>query len=169
MIAPASDGNMRPVPGALLTAVVSFAPIPAVILLGVALFALHRRKLRGAAAAWGGRTPMPDAEFLRLCEVPDEPFAARAALAARRAIASLATVPPETILPDDSFYHDLRHLPFWDSLDWLGFVFEVEKQANHELRVMGAVAEGAVRAAGDFKRLRVRHIVRSVMTAAISR
>jgi hypothetical protein len=112
---------------------------------------------------------MPDAEFLHECEVPDEPFAARAALAARRAIASLATVRADTIGPDDSFYHDLRRLPFWDSLDWLGFALEVEKQSNYELRVIGAVAQGAVQAAGDFKRLRVRHIIRSVMTAAIAR
>src|SRR3954468_13622083 len=128
MIVSAGNGKMPVVQGDLLNANATFGPLPAVIFVGGALFALRRRKLRDAAAAWAARTPMPDAEFLRACEVPDEPFAARAALAARRAIASLATVPAETIRPDDSFVHDLRKLPFWDSLDWLSFVFEVEKQ-----------------------------------------
>src|SRR3954469_1805047 len=149
--------------------IATIAPLAAVVLFGVAWIALHRRKLRDAASVWATRTPMPDADFLRACEVPDEPFAVRAALSARRAIAALATVPAETIRPDDSFLDDLRRLPFWDSLDWLSFVFEVEKQSNYELRVMGTVAEGALKAAGDIKNLRVRHLIRSVMTAALSR
>jgi hypothetical protein len=153
----------------ILIPAATIVPVAALVLFFVGLVVLHRRKLREAALNWSGRRLLPDAEFLRACEVPEEPFPVQAALSARRAIASLATVPSETIYPEDSFFNDLRRLPFCDSLDWLGFVLEVEKQSGGEVRMMGSVAEGAVKAAGDFKSLRVKHIVRSVMTAALSR
>ena len=147
------------------------APLALLGLVGLVLFlsiSLHRRKLSAAAAEWGRRPPMSEGAFLKECQVPDEPFATRAALAARAAIASLATVPSDAIYPADTFI-ELQRLPFWDSLDWLGFVLEVEKQSGAELRVMGGVAGGAVQAAGGFKSLRVEHIIRAVVCAAVPR
>src|SRR3712207_6235089 len=124
--------------------VVAIASLVVLALVMAELFLLHRRNLRDAAERWGRRAPLIDDDFLRQCEVPDEPFAIVAALSARRAVAALATVPPETIRPDDLFKRDLGKLPYWDSLDWLGFVLEVEKQSGHTLRFTGAVAYGAM-------------------------
>jgi hypothetical protein len=142
---------------------ITIASLVILALGAVGWFALHHRRLTEAAAQWSRRRGLSDDEFLRQCHVPGEPFAILAALSARRAVASLATVPAETIRPDDSFARDLSQLPFWDSLDWLGFVLEVEKQSGFTLRVTGAAAHGAVKAAGGYQSLRVRDVVRSAI------
>jgi hypothetical protein len=128
----------------------------------VAWLVLHRRGLRVAAAEWSTRTPMSDAQFLSLCDVPKDSLHAQAALAARRAIASLATVPADTIRPEDSFADDLQKLPYWDSLDWLGFIFEVEKQSDYRILVANEVVEEEMRAAGGYRKLKVSQLVRAV-------
>ena len=73
---------------------------------------MHRRATRLAACRWRGRPPIGDDEFLKACEIPDEPLRITVALAARRVIGELRTVPAETIHPNDSFAHDLVHLPY---------------------------------------------------------
>jgi hypothetical protein len=127
---------------------------------------MHRRATRLAASRWRDRTPVSDHEFLRGCEIPDEPLMIEVALAARRVIAELGTVPPETIRPNDTFTHDLVQLPFWDSLDWMDFIFRVERECL--LKVSRPLfCEGAI---DSFKAqdsdLQVRHVIRAVALSA---
>jgi hypothetical protein len=125
----------------------------------------HHRATLEAACRWRERSPMGDAEFVKACEIPDEPLMAMVALAARRVIAELGTVPPETIRPDDSFAHDLVQLPYWDSLDWLDFIFQVERECRS--RIPRLVFDEVVRSVeGRPADLRVRHVVRAVTMAA---
>ena len=104
-------------------------------------------------------------DFLAGCEIPEEPLRVEVALAARRVIAGLGTVPTETIRPDDSFAHDLVHLPFWDSLDWLHFIFLVERECQRKVPrlVLDEAVSLAERRDSD---LRVRHVVRALALAA---
>ena len=147
-------------------AIGSVAAMAAGLVVAELLFRIPRRRARERAATWAARPFLADEQFLARCEVPDDPFAIVAALSARRAVAALATVPPATIHPDDSFSQDLSKLPYWDSLDWLGFVLEVEKQSGYSLRVRGAVAHAAVKSAGGYDKLLVRHLVRAIVVSA---
>jgi hypothetical protein len=131
----------------------------------------YRRHVRAALEAsdrWRTGPTMGDGEFLMRCEVPDEPFAAAVALAARRVIADLGSVPPETIRPEDSFARDLVALPFWDSLDWFGFLLDVERACGPGVRLPGCsvIDEATAMAGGHYKDLRVRHVVRATALAA---
>lgn len=127
----------------------------------------HRRATRLAACRWRERPPMSDDDFLRACEIPDEPLRVAVALAARRVIAELGTVPPETNRPDDSFAHDLVRLPFWDSLDWMGLVLGIEEKTGDRVIVSEPCIDEAVRAArNESSDLRVRHVVRALALAA---
>ncbi len=127
----------------------------------------HQDEIRANAKEWSSRPAMADEDFLKVCLVPEDPMQVEAALAARRAIASLATVPASTILPDDSFARDLVQLPFWDSLDWLGFLLETEVQSGLRIRLPGGVVERAYEEAGGGDAVRVRHVVRAVASAAV--
>jgi hypothetical protein len=137
-----------------------------VVGLGFVHFLLrHRRATRQAAERWRGRSPMGDREFLRRCQIPDESLPIDVALAARRAIAELGTVPAETILPDDRL-QDLGQLPFWDSLDWLGFILTTERQLGVKVRYPGSleiVHDLIMQAGGNKAEIRVEHIVRAVV------
>jgi acyl carrier protein len=88
------------------------------------------------------------------------------ALAARRVIAELGTVPAETILPDDSFVYDLVELPCWDSLDWLGLVLGIERELGGRVIITESPFDEAIRAARwQSSDLRVRHVVRAIAVA----
>ena len=128
---------------------------------------LHRRATRLAARRWRGRLPIGDDDFLRACEIPDEPLRINVALAARRVIAELGTVPAETIHPDDSFAHDLVQLPYWDSLDWLDFIFRVERESEQKVP-RPVLDEAAMFAWGRDADLRVKHVVRAIAMAAMT-
>jgi hypothetical protein len=129
---------------------------------------MHRRATRMTACHWRERPPLGDDDFLKGCEIPNEPLRIEVALATRSVIAELGTVVPETIRPDDSFAHDLVQLPFWDSLDWLHFLFLVERACRRQ--VSRQVFDEAVTVAGAREAdLRVRHVVRAVTLAATDR
>ena len=103
---------------------------------------------------------MGDGEFIKACEIPDEPFLVGIALAARRIIAEPGTVPAETIRPDDTFAHDLVQLPFWDSLEWMGLVLGIEGELGSRVNITEDCFDEAMRAArSEALDLRVRHIV----------
>jgi hypothetical protein len=137
----------------------------------VALFVIwllmHRRDTRLAACHWRGRPPMGDDDFSKLCEIPDEPLRISVALAARRVIGELGTVPAETIYPDDTFAHDLVQLPYWDSLDWLDFIFRVERESQRKLP-RSALDVAAMSSGGRDADLRVKHVVRAIAMAAMT-
>jgi hypothetical protein len=137
----------------------------------IALFVIwllmHRRATRLAACRWRGRPPMGDDEFLKQCEIPDDPLRISVALAARRVIGELGTVPAETIHPDDTFAHDLVHLPYWDSLDWLDFIFRVERESQRRFP-RSVLDEAAMSTCERDANLRVKHVVRAIAMAAMT-
>ncbi len=127
----------------------------------------HRTTTELAARRWHERPTMDDGEFVKACEIPDEPLRVEIALAARRAIAELGTVPAETIRPDDSFAHDLVQLPYWDSLEWMGLVLGIERQFEGKVVLDDSVIGDAVKLAGGrLSELRVKHVVRSLALTA---
>jgi len=128
---------------------------------------MHRRATRRAAARWRDRPPLSDDGFLKSCGVPDDPFRIKVALAARSSIARLGTVPPETIEPNDSFAKDLVQLPFWDSLDWLTLVFEMDKKLGFRAIPANDFIDSAVKLAGGrAAELKVEHVVRALVLTA---
>ena len=127
---------------------------------------MHRRATRLAACRWRERPPMNNDDFLKKCEIFDEPLRMTVALAARRVIGELGTVPAETIHPDDSFVHDLVQLPYWDSLDWLDFIFRVERECQQKVP-RPVFDEAVVFTWGRDTDIRVKHIVRAVAMSAM--
>jgi hypothetical protein len=75
-----------------------------------------------------GRSELSDEEFVAACDLPSDAETVRIALAVRRAVAAIGSVDPRFIQPDDAYPKPLIMLPFWDSIDWLAFVMELEKE-----------------------------------------
>jgi hypothetical protein len=69
-----------------------------------------------------------DAEFLADCGLPNEPDAQRAALAVRRSVAAYGAVPPNNIYASHSYPRELPALSGWDSLDFVGWILELEEE-----------------------------------------
>jgi acyl carrier protein len=127
----------------------------------------HRRTTELAASRWRDRPTMADSEFLGACEIPDDPLMIEVALAARRVIAELGTVPVKTIKPDDSFAHDLVQLPYWDSLDWIGLVLGIERELGDRVVITEQCFDKSMRTArSQSSDLRVGHVVRAMALAA---
>ena len=141
-----------------------------VLVVSVALLVIwllmHEKATRLAACRWRGRPPMDDDVFLKACEIPDEPLRIGVALAARRTIAELGTVPPETISPSDTFAHDLVELPFWDSLDWMGFILDIERRVDVKLPCTSVIDDAIKLAGGHHSKLQVKHVVKATALAA---
>jgi hypothetical protein len=153
----------------VMKGVISSLCVAAVVLyvVGCVLwFRRHGREIRANAVEWRSRPGMDDEDFLKACLVREGPVQAQAALAARRAIAELAGVPANTILPDDSFGRDLIQLPFWDSLDWVEFTIETERQSDWRIHMGSRVIDEAHKEAGGWHALRVRHVVRAVAASS---
>jgi hypothetical protein len=130
----------------------------------------HRRTTELAASRWRERPTMGDGDFVKGCEIPDDPLTVEVALAARRVIADLGTVPTETIKPDDSFGHDLVQLPYWDSLEWVGLVIGIERALDDRVIITEHRFDEAMRTArSQSSDLRVRHVVRALALAATDR
>src|SRR5947209_2219558 len=91
---------------------------------------------RKVAAFCEGRSGQPDDEFIAGCGLPPEPEAARVALAVRRAVAVIGSVDPRFIRADDVYPDQLGVLPLWDSMDWMAFTWELEKQLGTRLRLV---------------------------------
>lgn len=81
-----------------------------------------------------GRTRQPDDEFLRECGLEPSTAAAEIALAVRRAVAAVGLVDPLFVRCDDSYPGTLDVLPLWDSMDWLSFAFELERELGRSVR-----------------------------------
>jgi hypothetical protein len=75
-----------------------------------------------------GRSEQPDEQFVAECELPSDPETVRIVLAVRRAVAAIGSVDPRFIRASDAYPEPLVILPFWDSIDWLAFVWELEKE-----------------------------------------
>ena len=81
-----------------------------------------------AAGFAADRTPEADEQFVAACGLPDTPDAARVALAVRRSVASYGMIGPEFIRAADTYPNELIELSGWDSLDFLGWIFELERE-----------------------------------------
>lgn len=92
------------------------------------LLSVFGTKQQKVAAFCKDRVPQSDEQFICECGLPDDPEAARIGMAIRRAVANVGVVDHRFIRADDSYPDTLGVLPLWDSMDWLQFALEVEKE-----------------------------------------
>ena len=81
-----------------------------------------------------GRARQPDDGFLRDCGIEPGTETARVAVAVRRAVAEVGLVDPLFVRAEDSYPGTLEVLPLWDSMDWLAFLFELERELGQKVR-----------------------------------
>jgi acyl carrier protein len=93
-----------------------------------ALRQVFRTANQKVAAFCEGRSRQADEEFTADCGLPAEPLAARVAVAVRRAVANIGSVDPLFIRAADLYPDQLGVLPLWDSMDWLAYLMELEKE-----------------------------------------
>lgn len=74
------------------------------------------------------RARQPDETFVAECEVPIDADSAHIVVAVRRAVASVGLIDPLFIRAADRYPEELGVLPLWDSLDWMSFVIELERE-----------------------------------------
>jgi acyl carrier protein len=75
-----------------------------------------------------GRWRQSDEQFVADCGLPPDSAAALVALAVRRTVASIGLIDPQYIRAIDVYPDQLGVLPLWDSMDWLAFVMELERE-----------------------------------------
>ena len=73
-----------------------------------------------------------DEQFLTACGLPGTPEATRIALAVRRSVASYGIVAAEYIRAEDRYPDELSDLSGWDSIDFLAWLFELERELGGE-------------------------------------
>jgi hypothetical protein len=74
------------------------------------------------------RPAQSDEAFLAECALPPTDYARRVALAARRSVASYGMCDSQYIRPGDRYPEQLGMLSGWDSIDFLGFTLELDKE-----------------------------------------
>ena len=122
-----------------------------------------RRSRRKVAREWRERHPTGRDEFLAECGIGGEgtELSGKIAIVLREVLADLGGgLPPETIRADDSLAE-----PIWDNLWWSDVYFGIEIRAEVKLKEWGAVDRLAIDQ--HRARLRVRDLVRAVMTEAV--
>ncbi len=72
--------------------------------------------------------PQSDAVFLDECGLPADAESTSIALAVRRSVASYGAVTADCVRADHSYPGDLELLSGWDSLDFVGWVLELERE-----------------------------------------
>jgi acyl carrier protein len=83
-------------------------------------------KARQAARFKSRRVPQSDKEFITRCGLDPGTTTASLALVVRRVIGECGSLEPTYIHHDDRWPEELGKLDFWDSIDFLQFVFSVE-------------------------------------------
>ena len=78
------------------------------------------------------RGEQADEQFITACGLPDTPEATRIALAVRRSVARYGMVDAKYIRVEDRYPDDLSTLSGWDSIDFLAWVFELERELGGE-------------------------------------
>ncbi len=81
-----------------------------------------------AAVFAKSRKPVSDQDFLTDCGLSDDSNAWHVALAVRRSVASYGMVDSAYILAADRYPGELEALSGWDSLDFLGWILELENE-----------------------------------------
>ena len=79
------------------------------------------------------RERQTDEQFFSECGLPDTAQTVRIALAVRRSVASVGAVEPEYIRTNDRYPEELAALSGWDSLDFLDWVFQLERELGNEV------------------------------------
>jgi hypothetical protein len=87
-----------------------------------------------ASAFAATRASQTDEEFVRDCGLADDAEAAALALAVRRSVARYGMVDSKAIRASDRYPEELSALSNWDSLEMLGWFFELEKQLGRKVR-----------------------------------
>jgi hypothetical protein len=80
------------------------------------------------------RSPQADADFLAECELPDDAEANRSAIAVRRSVAKYGMIDPTFIRATDRYPEELMALSGWDSIDFLGWVIELDDDLGEPVR-----------------------------------
>ncbi len=83
-----------------------------------------------AADFAANRSPESDANYIADCGLPATPIAQRVALAVRRSVASYGMIDSQFIRASDRYPDQLIDLSGWDSLDFLGWLFELERELD---------------------------------------
>jgi hypothetical protein len=95
--------------------------------LGLSFWFIRRRESREIGHF--ERRPKVEADaFLGEVGIPGSSPLAQKVLAVRARLAELGGVPPDSLRASDTISGDLRHLPFYDSLDILLFAFILEEE-----------------------------------------
>ena len=74
------------------------------------------------------RPPQSDEAFVAECGLPATDHARRVALAVRHSVATYGMCEPEYIRVDDRYPEQLGMLSGWDSIDFLGWTLELDKE-----------------------------------------
>ncbi len=74
------------------------------------------------------RPPQPDEAFIAECALPPTEHARRVALAVRRSVATYGMCDPQYIRASDRYPEQLGMLSGWDSIDFLGWTLELDKE-----------------------------------------
>jgi hypothetical protein len=94
-----------------------------------------------AASFSATRDSEPDDRFLSACGLPEIESAHRIALAVRRSVARYGMVNAEFILATDRYPDELVQLSGWDSLDFLGWVLELERELGQPIQERTAFSQ----------------------------
>jgi hypothetical protein len=81
-----------------------------------------------------GREPQSDEDFISQCGFEPGTSQAAVALTVRRVIGECGSIEAAYIHNDDLWPRDLCKLDFWDSIDFLHFVFSVENATQMHLQ-----------------------------------
>lgn len=88
--------------------------------------------------------PQADSIFVAECGYESDIEASKIALGVRRCIAEMGGIPPEYIRHDHRFPDDIGNLDFWDSIDEIGFLVELEANFNRRLPDEPLIGQGFV-------------------------
>jgi len=122
----------------------------AVIAIYLAFRSIRRREL-AEIKRFEAATPNTDDDFLIALGLSASSDDGRIALAIRSAIAELGQVPTTAIRANHRFFPDLEHLPFYDSIDFVGLILETETKtgvainSDYNDRLYEKVVNGTVR------------------------
>lgn len=74
------------------------------------------------------RTCEQDEKFISDCDLPETELAKRVAIAVRRSVANYGMVESEFVYASDKYPDELIELSGWDSIDFVGWLLELEKE-----------------------------------------
>jgi len=110
----------------------------ALVLWAVYAFRRIRRTERTEVERFRQRTPFGNSRFLSEIGIDPTSPEAEIAASARQVFADLGSVPAESLCASDRFYPDMEKLPFYDSVDSLGIILELEQKLKFHISEVDA-------------------------------